>query len=317
MRSVLATQAIRGLAMRNLVLSTTTALILFTGLAAAADVRMAGKAPPAPAPAAPAFPCDVAFGGAVMNNYIFRGVSQSNNGPSATAYIEPQCTTPVGTFYVGTAGWAINWPSSPLFGFTDPTAEIDFYGGWRNTWGAFSIDIGFIYYWYPREIFNGFTDDSDFWEVYAKVNYAITPDLSISALGFYTPDILNYSQTFAALGINADAEGFYAALAGKWVLPWKHGDLGAYVSSELGHWWIDKSGFVLAGLTDPSYTYWNVGLAFTYKALTLDFRYHGTDQNAVECGSFLLVVSPHPSNSWCDDTYTVTVKFDTTLSALK
>jgi hypothetical protein len=58
-------------------------------------------------------------------------------------------------------------------GFSDPTAEIDFYGGWRNTWGAFSLDLGAIYYYYPRELFG---IDSDFWEVYAKASFAVTPD---------------------------------------------------------------------------------------------------------------------------------------------
>ena len=46
-----------------------------------------------------------------------------------------------------------------------------------------------------------------------------------------------------------------------------------------------------AGLigTDPSYTYWNVGLAITYKTVTVDLRYHGTDQSVADCNSFLLV----------------------------
>ena len=45
------------------------------------------KAPPA-APVTPVW--DVAFGGAIMTDYNFRGISQSDRRPSETAYIEPR-----------------------------------------------------------------------------------------------------------------------------------------------------------------------------------------------------------------------------------
>jgi uncharacterized protein (TIGR02001 family) len=304
--------------MRKLLALATAAVGISAGSALAADMGVVRKAPPAPPP--PAW--DIAFGGAVMSDYNFRGVSQSNTGPSATAYIEPQIPIGFGTLYVGLAGYAIDWPSCtvtcpPGYGFTSPSAEIDIYGGWRNSWGPFSVDLGVLYYYYPKETFNGFTSDSDFWEIYAKFGYAITPSLSIGANIFYSPDVLNYSETFATLGIAADAEGIYAALTAKWVLPWTVGSLGAYVSGELGHWWLDDVGFIAAGLTDPSYTYWNVGLAFTYKVITVDLRYHGTDMSVADCAAFLLTGVPNRSNNWCDDRFIVAVKFDTALSQLK
>jgi uncharacterized protein (TIGR02001 family) len=272
---------------------------------------------PAPVVAAAPSPWDIAFGGGVQTDYNFRGISQSNKGPSANAYFEPQLNTSFGTLYVGLAGWAIDWPSSPTYGFTDPSAEIDLYGGWRNTWGAFSLDIGAIYYYYPKEIFNGFTNNSDYFEIYGKGAYAVTPAFTVGANLFYTPDLLNYSESFASAGVNADAAAFYVSGTAKWVTPWTYGDLGAYLSGELGHWFIDDKGFKATGFENPSYTYWNAGLAFTYKAVTLDLRYHGTDQSVAECRSFLLVGPGNPSGSWCDDTFIATIKFDTTLMALK
>ena len=308
--------------MRKLVLSVVAA----TGLIApafAADVMAPKKAAPVvAAPATPVF--DIAFGGAVMSDYNFRGVSQSNRGPSGGAYIEPQVNIPVGTIYVGVAGWGIDWPTA--LGFTSPSAEIDFYGGWRNAWGAFSVDLGAIYYFYPRETFNGATAESDFWEIYAKLGYAITPDLSVGANVFYTPDLLHYSTAFGAVpGVSTKAPATYASLTGKWVLPWKANDVGAFISGEVGHWWIDSSGFVnplvvaAFGLTgvDPSYTYFNVGLAFTYKAVTLDLRYHGTDVGTTKCSSFLLVGVANNAARWCNDTFIAALKFDTTVNALK
>jgi uncharacterized protein (TIGR02001 family) len=298
--------------MKKVVLSV-VALAALTAPGLAADLV---KAPPA-AVVAPAPNWDVAFGGAVMSDYNFRGISQSNTDPSVSAYFEPQLITTFGTFYVGLAGYAIEWPSAPNFGFTDPSAEIDIYGGWRYTWGAFSADLGFIYYYYPGEIFNGFTDDSDYWEIYAKGSYAVTPALTFGANVFYTPDLLNYSQTFASGGISADAEAFYVSGTAKWVTPWTYRDLGAYVSGEVGHWFIDDAGWTASLLPDPSYTYYNAGLAFTYKAFTLDLRYHGTDQDVRDCRSFLLVGRGNPAGSWCDDTFIVSLKVDSTLNALK
>lgn len=296
--------------MKKIVLSVVAALAASAAPALAADMPV--KAAPVPVVAAPS-PFDIAFGGVVMSDYNFRGISQSNKGPSAGAYIEPQFITGIGTIYVGVAGYGIDWPSGPNYGFTAPSAEIDLYGGWRNTWGAFSLDLGGIYYYYPKESWNGFTNDSDFYELYAKAGYAITPALTVGLNGFYTPDLLNYSASFAS----SDVGAVYGSVTGKWVLPWTAGDVGAFVSGELGHWWIDDSNWTAVGLANPSYTYWNAGIGITYKAITLDLRYHGTDQSVRDCANFLLVAVGNSSNNWCDDTFIASLKFDTTLSALK
>ena len=304
---------------KTIVTALVTAAFSVTSASAADLGRMVTKAPPPPVVS----PWDVAFGGVIMSDYNFRGISQSNKGPSAGAYVEPQLTTSVGTFYVGLAGYGINWRAD--YGFTDPSAEIDFYGGWRKSWGPFSVDLGAIYYYYPKETFNLYTSDSDFWEIYAKLAYAITPDLTIGGNVFYTPDLLNYSNTFATNGVSADAEAIYASFTGKWVTPWKTGDWGLFVSGEVGHWWIDDAGFsspltvVGSGVSgsDPSYTYWNAGLGITYKALTLDLRYHGTDQSDADCTNFLLAPVGNASQKWCGDTFIASLKFDTALSQLK
>jgi uncharacterized protein (TIGR02001 family) len=299
--------------MRKIVLSVIAAVAM-SGSAFAADMPVkAAKAPPPPA--TPAF--DIAFGAWVGSDYNFRGISQSNRKASGGAYFEPQFNTPVGQFYIGTAIARIDWPTS--LGFTDPSAEVDLYGGWRSSFGAFSADLGAIYYYYPSETFNGATSQSDFWEIYAKLGYAITPDLTVGANAFYTPDLLHYSTAFNAVGVDEKADAFYGSLTGKWVTPWKWGEVGSYVSGELGHWWIDGSGFTdpaVGTFSDPDYTYWNLGLALTYKVFTLDFRYHGTDQSRSECGDFLLVAATNSATKWCNDTFIVTLKVDSTLSAL-
>ena len=200
--------------MKKFALAAIAALAISTAPAFAADLPV--KAKPVAAPATPTW--DIAFGAVVMSDYNFRGVSQSNRGPSAGAYFEPQYNSPIGQFYAGVGGVAIDWPSSPAYGFTNPSAEIDLYGGWRKTFfEKLSVDIGFIYYLYPKEIFNGFTSQSDFWEVYGKFLYAVTPDLTLGWNIFYTPDLLHYSSTFATLGISNSPDGFYTSGTFKWV----------------------------------------------------------------------------------------------------
>ena len=77
---------VMGIVMKKLALLA-TALAMVSGSALAAD--MAVKAVKAPPPA-PFDPWDGAFGSALMNDYIFRGITQSNHKPSVAAYFEPR-----------------------------------------------------------------------------------------------------------------------------------------------------------------------------------------------------------------------------------
>ena len=253
--------------MKKVLLSVVAAVAVTAAMPAfAADVPVKAKmVTPAPAPN----PFDIAVGGVVMSDYNFRGVSQSNRGASGGAYFEPQLTTSVGTFYVGIAAYGIDWPSTAAYGFTNPSAEVDLYGGWRNSWGPVSLDLGIIDYYYPKETFNGATSDSDFYEIYAKAGYDFGHGFTIGGNVFYTPDLLNYSQTFTATG-GQKASATYASATAKYVLPWTTNGIGSFISGELGHWWIKDTGFIAAGAgtgtagagVDPSYTYYNIGLAF-------------------------------------------------------
>src|SRR5437870_1296161 len=128
-----------GIAMKKLTLLAMT-LTIASGSAFAAD--MAVKAVKAPPP--PAFePWDIAFGSALMNDYIFRGVTQSNHKPSVAAYFEPRYNVNKDLqFYIGAAGESISFPNRAA-------AEIDIYGGIRPTIGMFAFDFGLWGYLYP------------------------------------------------------------------------------------------------------------------------------------------------------------------------
>src|SRR6201994_1812792 len=133
-----------GIVMKKVVLLA-TALAMVGGTAVtdsafAADLpTKAVKAPPP----APFDPWDIAFGSAIMNDYIFRGVTQSNHMPSVTAYFEPRYNVNKDLqLYVGTSTESISFANRAA-------AEVDVYGGIRPTFGAAAFDFGVWGYLYP------------------------------------------------------------------------------------------------------------------------------------------------------------------------
>jgi Bacterial protein of unknown function (Gcw_chp) len=324
--------------MKRLVLSTTAALLLSTGLAAAAD--MAVKAPPAPAPAAaPAPAFDVAFGAAVMTDYNFRGISQSNNRPAVNAYFEPRYNfNPDWQIYAGVGGYSIEFPNNAA-------AEIDIYGGIRPTFGKLALDFGVWYYYYPGgRTFTGFTgtapnlfdpnpfctnlftganslcnaikDDLSFIEFYGKGTYTFNDNFAAGAAVYYDPDWLN-----------TGAPGWYVSGNAKFTGNAFPSGINWYVSGELAHYFLGTTDFFYAFTPLPDYTTWNIGVGLTYKVFTLDFRYYDTDLSKAECnvltGDHTASFSPAnitPINgsglgsSWCGSAFIVALKADLTLN---
>jgi len=309
--------------MKRLALSVTAALLLSTGLAAAADMPV--KAAPAPA-AAPVSPWDIAFGGAIMSDYNFRGISQSDRGPSLTAYFEPRFKiVPNIELYAGIQGWGTRLP-------TDPTGEFDLYGGIRPTFGPLNFDFGFMYYWYPKErqVFlddNPFSaffggpvffpttlpwtkNDTDFWEVYGKVSWTWNDMLTLGGGVYYSPDWLN-----------TGAEGLYVNGTAKLTLPsaFLPKDFGWYISGEIAHYSLGRTDAFFLFVELPDYWYGNVGLGFTWKVFTLDLRFHDTDLSKQEC--FVLTGDlrglpgggdPLGTSRWCGSAFIAKGSFDLT-----
>src|ERR1700732_5357305 len=97
-----------GIVMKKLVLLA-TALAMVSGSALAADLPL--KAAKAPPPVA-FDPWDLAFGSAIMNDYIFRGITQSNHKPSVAAYFEPRYNINKDTqLYIGVSSESISFPN--------------------------------------------------------------------------------------------------------------------------------------------------------------------------------------------------------------
>jgi hypothetical protein len=317
-----------------------TALAMVSGSALAAD--MAVKALKAPPPAA-FDPWDIAFGSALMNDYIFRGVTQSNHKPSVAAYFEPRYNvTKDLQLYVGVAGESIAFANRAA-------AEIDIYGGIRPTFGAFAFDFGVWGYLYPGGTCyygagattdfagvplsaecqantllntNVIKKNVSFFEGYAKVNYTINDMFQVGANEYYSPNFLN-----------TGAWGNYASVTGKFTAPstiFGSSGVGMYISGEFGRQWLGTSDSFYGtaafpnGIKYADYNTWNIGIGFTYKVFTLDLRYSDTnlskgncnaftsDHTAVFDGSFTPINPTGVGSNWCGATGIVKLSADLT-----
>lgn len=78
----------------------------------------------------------------IISEYRFRGISQTFGKPAIQGGVDYSHAS---GFYLG------NWDSnvSDTAGYPGGNIEMDFYGGWRNTWGDLGLDLGLIYYYYP------------------------------------------------------------------------------------------------------------------------------------------------------------------------
>src|ERR1700685_1875959 len=261
-------------------------LVLAVGLASSSVMAadMAVKAPPPPPP--PPSPWDVVVTAALMNDYNFRGISQSNHKPSTQAGFELRYnSSPTLQWYGGISGESIDFPNAAA-------AEIDFYAGIRPTFDKLALDFGAWYYWYPGgECFgaaafgpSGCADkgggptagpfvpnrnvqplggnetlkNDSFWEVYGKATYTFSDQWAAGVQEWYSPSVLN-----------SGAWGWFTTGNLTWTAPsttFQNG-LGLAISGDLGYWDLGTSNIFYAappafpaGVKYTSYATWDAGL---------------------------------------------------------
>jgi uncharacterized protein (TIGR02001 family) len=124
----------------------------------------------------------------VYSQYIFRGLTQTNEEPALQGGLDYSHSS---GFYIGAWGSNISWlkenftsPAGVVAGQYDEggSLELDLYGGFRGNFGKtdFTYDIGFLYYWYPGDprsaaqgcvIGTKSCPDADTQEVYAGLGW--------------------------------------------------------------------------------------------------------------------------------------------------
>lgn len=194
---------------------------------------------------------------ALTSDYVFRGISQSNQHPALQAGIEQAADNGL---YVGAWGSNVSWlaDTSSSAAPISSSLELDAYAGWRGTLSpTVSVDVGAQYYAYPGHFPSGF-NRADTLELYAGVTLAASKRVNLSAkYSLATTDLFGY----------ADSHGSgYLDLSATFTVD-EHWSLAAHA----GQQWISHN-------TAFAYRDWKLGITRGYSnGVALGLAYTGTD----------------------------------------
>src|SRR6202051_2307585 len=119
------------------------AAVFAIGVGSAAAAGLPTKVHTNGPPVAGGAPWDIAFGSAIMSDYVFRGVTQSNHNPSVAAYFEPRYNVNKDLqLYIGTSAESISFANRAA-------ARGDVYGGIPPPRRGGAFDFGVWGYLYP------------------------------------------------------------------------------------------------------------------------------------------------------------------------
>lgn len=174
-----------------------------------------------------------------VSDYVFRGVSQTDENP--TAQVGITYTSPIGV-YVG------SWASGVDFGAGSPDIEADYFVGYN--WAvsdAVNIDFMLNHYTYPG------ASEMAYNELITTATFAEHYKASVG----YSNDVFNSSST-----------AMYYSVGGEWPLPQDFS-----VSANIGRSIFNDN--VAANAAD--YSDWNVGVGKKIGMVDLSLGYFGTD----------------------------------------
>ncbi|MCQ4167076.1 TorF family putative porin [Tahibacter harae] len=189
---------------------------------------------------------------ALTSDYLFRGISQTNQKPALQGGIEYAHDS---GFYLGAWGSNISWLSdySSAAAPISSSLELDVYAGWRGNLGeSLKLDAGIYSYYYPGDYPHGFVRPYTT-EVYVGL-----------ALG---PAALKYYHSAGNLFGFADSDG--------------SGYLDASVNYEFSPGWLLNAHAGrqrVKGNSAASYTDWKLGLTRNFdRGWSLALAYADTD----------------------------------------
>ena len=207
-------------------LHTLSASALATAVLAASCLSSTVSAQTAPAAATPGpFTANVTL----VNDYRYRGISQSNFQPAIQGGFDYAHSS---GFYVGNWNSSISWISdaaSTVGNSASAPIEMDFYAGFKHEWSkGFAADVGVLQYYYPTSNLSAFATNPNTTELYVaqnftlnaftgylKFSYAVTPLFgTLNSTGSnYTDLTVNYDTGVWGLSLNGHVG--YQAVAGR------------------------------------------------------------------------------------------------------
>ena len=210
------------------------------------------------ADAAPASDFTASYNVGLFSQYIFRGLTQTNNKPALQGGFDVNHKSGL---YIG--GWASNvsWLrdnasiGTALYN-TGGSLEIDLYGGFKTELGktGLGIDLGALQYYYPGAHVNT-NPKANTTELYGALSYGW---LQAKLSGVVSKDAWGFGKKYGNPGYtrNGDETGaYYAELNANIPLA----DTGITALLHIGRQEF-KDARYQAGGPDASYTDWKVGL---------------------------------------------------------
>ena len=177
----------------------------------------------------------------VNSDYVFRGVSQTDEDPSVFGGVDAA----MGIGYAGV------WASNVDFG-SGTDVEFDLYAGVKPVLGAVTFDLGVIYYGYTGQPAGA---NWDYWEGKVAASVPAGP-ATLGAAVYYSPEF------FGKTG-----EAFYYEVNGAVTIP----ETKFSVSGALGRQQVQ-------GTAD--YTTWNAGVGYALtNNIGVDLRYFDTGEH--------------------------------------
>lgn len=219
----------------------------------------------APAPAGPH-----TFTGnmTIASDYRFRGISQTAFRPAIQGGVDYSHSSGL---YLG--NWNSNVDSSA--GYPDGNIEMDFYGGYKMTFGDFGVDLGGIYYYYPGSSFTPLgktkADVVTNKEVYIGVSWKF-----LSAKWYYSVD-----DYFATRGWDSTGAANNKGTDGTNYL-----DLSA--NFDLGSGWGVSAHYGILNYENAhngDYNDWKLGVTKDINGWVIGAAYIGTDAKASKSAS--------------------------------
>ena len=204
---------------------------------------------------APASAFTITGGATITSDYRFRGISQTGKDPAVQATVNVNHSSGL---YAGIWASTIDGDdAAAVLGYGD--AEVDLYAGYTKTFdNGVGVDVGLLYYLYPIDKVSGL--DTDFFEPYASLSYAVGP-------------------VTAKVGANYAWSG-QAGLAGNDSL-YLRGDVTVAIPntpvSVLGHIGHSDGQLGIFALTKDNYTDWSLGLEASHKFVKFGVQYVDTD----------------------------------------
>lgn len=228
------------------------------------------------AQAAPASPHTLTGNVGVYSQYIFRGLTQTNGDPALQGGFDYSHSS---GFYLGTWLSNISWltDSRAATGYSSSSLEMDFYGGYKGSFGGdFGFDVGLLQYYYPGTKntaavpFPAGIDKADTLELYGALSWK------------WLSGKLSYSLNDETFGVKNSDGSYYFDLSANFPVTDK--------LTLIAHYGVQKfegnGGVCGAGLDNDncaSYDDWKIGASYALpQGFTLGGYFTGTDMTAAQ-----------------------------------